>query len=499
MALVIINQFDGGQAEDIRTFATNEQETSYNFDIYTKPQYLVPYIDMIAETTSSGTITDYAITDVDAITVAGTTSLVALGRASLGSANPHFFRKSSSSDITSSWQSYATGVNNVVAGSLVVYKGFAYCLGDTTAAHNLQKFDGTSSVSTIGTLAGYSNPCAKPFVHPEDNKLYMGSANIISRYDGTTFTATALTLPDDKMIVSLTSYGGYLAIACRPKNGVGNSVCYLWDVGSAPTTVQSVMDLGAGQVNIVENLYNNLFFTVTKGVVGSYSSVVSNILSIKGYAGGAVETIKEVTLSSSLGTAMNVFKQKRDEHLYFAFSNDTAIYRFGRGKNGSYFLSHDRAYPSGTTTVTGFSLIGDFMWLGYSTNSTSNLFWRTRAPSESQAYTTTSTYKTTINPSMPLEDRYKHKQLEAVAISFTAGATCNFKYSVDGSAMTSIIADTTASGEITVEASALADNSPFLDGREYQFQAETTGNGKIKEIRYKYRVLASQLSSPQLN
>ena len=59
--------------------------------------------------------------------------------------------------------------------------------------------------------------------------------------------------------------------------------------------------------------------------------------------------------------------------------------------------------------------------------------------------------------------------------------------------MTSIIADTSDSGEITIEASALADNSPFLDGREYQFQAETTGDGRIKEIRYKYRVLASQL------
>lgn len=493
MALVIINQFDGGVAEDVRAFSTNEQELSFNFDVYSKPQYLQPYIDMIAEATSSGTITDFAITDVDAITVSGTTSLVALGRESSGSNAPKFFRKNSSSDITSTWVSYAVGVNNVVAGSLTVYKGFAYCIGDTGSAHNLQRFDGVSSVGTSGTLAGYSNPCSKPFVHPEDNKLYVGSANILSRWDGTTFTATALTLPDDKMIVSLTSYGGYLAIACRPKNGVGNSVCYLWDIGSASTTVQSVMDLGAGQVNIVENLYNNLYFVVTKSGVGAYDTVINNTLSIKAYAGGAVETLKEISLSSSLGTSLNVFKQKRDEHLFFAFTNDTAIYRFGKAKSGSYFLSHDRAYPTGATTIKGFSIIGDFLWLAYDTSGTSNLFFRTRAESESQEYSTLSTYKTTINPSMPLEDRYRHKQLEAVSVSFTAGLTCNLKYAVDGSAMTSIVASSLTGGEFTVEASALADNSPFLDGREYQFQVETTGNGKIKEIRYRYSVLNSQL------
>ena len=492
---VIINDFSGGQAEDIRNFSTNEQETSSNFDVYTNPHYLTPYIDMIAETTSAGTITDYALTDVDAITVAGTTSLVALGRESSGSSKPQFFRKSSSSDITSTWQAYAVGVNTVVAGTLTVYKGNAYCLGDTTTTHNLQKFDGTGAVTTIGVLGGYGTPVGRPFVHPEDNIMYMLSANILSKYDGTTFTATALTLPSDKVGVSLTSYSGYLVLTCRPKNGVGNSTAYLWDVGSAPSTVQAVLDLGAGQVNIVESLYNNLFFVMSKGVVGSYSNVINNTLSIKGYAGGSVETIKEVNLSSALGTGLNVFKQKRDEHLFFAFSGDTAIYRFGKNKAGSYFLSHDRAYPTGTTGITGFSLIGDFLWLGYNTGATSNLFYRTRTAPDSLTYSTTSIYRTTVNQGMMIEDRNKNKALVAVLIAYTgiANGTTALKVSLDGSTFTTILSESNT-GECTAEAtSIISTGEPIGEGRELKFQGETTGGNKIKEIRYIYQVLPSQI------
>lgn len=493
MALVILNQFDGGQAQDVRDFSTNKQETSYNFDIFTTPHYLRPYIDMVAETTVSGTITDYDITDVDSIIVSGTPTYVALGRTSSGFSTPRFFKKDSTSDITSGWQLYASGVNIKVANSLVVYKGFAYCLGDTSSAYTLQKYDGASTVTTIGTTTGYNSAgvVPRPFVHPEDNVLYIGAGNVISSYDGSTFTATAFTLPDDKIIVSITSYGGYLAIACRPKNGVGNSVCYLWGRDTTLNTVQASIDLGAGQVNIVENLYNNLFFVISESSVGNYSNVVNNSMAIKGYAGGAVETIFEFQLSSSFGTALNNQKRKQNDFLYFGFTNDTAIYRFGKNKDGQYTLSHDRAYPSGATTIRGFSLSGDVMWLSFDTSGSSSLLYRTRVASESQAYTTTSTYVTTINPSMPIEDRYRHKQLQAVSISFTGGTAVNLKVSVDGGSYTTIISSS-ATGEQVVEATNFNDSTPLPDGRELQFKIESTGNAKIKEVRYRYDVLETQ-------
>lgn len=494
MAQVIINTFDGGQAQDVRTFATNQQESSYNFNIYTSPHLLTPYIDMVTETVSSGTITDFAMSDVNSIIVSGTTSLVALGKESSGSSKPHFFRKNSSSDIASAWQSYAVGANNVVNNSLVVFRSYAYCLGNTTSAHNLQKFDGTSSVTTVGTLDGYGTSPAKPFVHPEDNVLYMGSGNIISSWDDTTFTATALELPDDKEIVSLTSYGAYLAIACRPKNGVGNSTCYLWGRDTTLNTLQGVLDLGTCQVNIIENLNNNLIFVTSKSVVGNYTNILSNVLTIKGYAGGSVEVIMEVPLSTSFGTGLNNLKQKVNEHLYFAFPNDTALYRFGRNKNGEYFLSHDRAYPAGTTSIIGFAIVGDFFWLGHTVGATSGRFYRTIALTESQSYATTSTYITTINPSMVVEDRTKLKQLKAVSISYTGGTSANVKVSYDGGAYLTLVSSS-ATGENVTEATAEhSAGTPMGEGREITFKLESTGNAKIKELRYIYEPLNTQIS-----
>lgn len=496
MAQAIINQFDGGQAEDVRTFAVNQHDSSFNFNIYDNPHYLQPYVDMVTETISAGTLTDYKITDVAVILFAGNANFVALGRQSSGSNSPTFFVKNSSSDITAAWVLKATGVNNVVSGSLVAYKDFAYCLGDTGAATNLQKYDSNVTVSTIGTLGGYDTSPAKPFVHPEDNVMYMGSGNIISSYDpgrGTPFNATALTLPSNKIITSLTNYGSYLAIVCKPKNGQGNSTCYLWGRDTTLNTLQGTLDLGIGQVNIIENLGNLLIFVMTKGTVGGYTSVLNNMLTIKGYQGGAVEVIKEVALSSSLGTAVNNFKQKRNDQLFFAFSGDTAIYRFGKNKAGSYFLSHDMAYPSGATTLNGFSIIGDFMWINFNTLGVSNNFYRT---STASSYATTSTYVTTINPSMILSHRYNLKLMQVVAISFTnnSSGTVNLKVSYDGGAYTTLISST-ATGEQVIEAdSNNTDSTPFSEFREVQFKIESTGNVKIKEVRYIYRLQNSQLS-----
>ena len=493
MSLAIINKFDGGQSEDVRTFAVNQHDSSSNFNVYTSPHLLVPYIDTITETVSSGTLTDFFFTDVDVISVSGATLFVALGEAGGGSTALRFWKKGSSSDITSAWEGGGTGLVSKVSGSLVVYKGLAYALGSNGTQHSLQRYDGNVTVTNIGTLTGFGNPPAKSFVHPEDNKLYMGSANVISTYDGTTFVATALTLPDDKVIVSLTNYGSYLVIACRPRYGYGNSICYLWGRDTTLNTLQAVIDLGFGQVNIAENLNNTLFFVMSKSAIGNYSNILQNTLSVKGYAGGSVEVIKEINISSSFGTSLNVLKQKVNEHLYFGFSNDTALYRFGKNKSGEYFLSHDRAYPTGATILAGFSLIGDFMWFCGTVSGTANSFRRTRALSESQEFTRVSTYVTTINPSMIIEDRYKFKQLQSVQVAYTGGTLVSVQVSYDGGSYQTVLSSS-STGEQVLEATAQnSDGAPLGEGREFQFRIESTGSAKVKEVRYFYKDINTQM------
>lgn len=498
--LAIINKYDGGNAEDIRTENSNECEYVDNFDIYTTPHKLTPYVDVVTEGVTSGTITDFALTDVDAITVSGTTSLVALGRESSVSVKPQFFRKSSASDITSNWQAYAVGVNIVVPNSLTIFRNSAstdlraYCLGDTGTAHNLQMFDGSATVSTIGTLTNtnYSSTVPHPFVHPEDNVMYFADGNIIGKYDGTTFTATAFTLPSNKVVVSFTNYGTYLVIVCRPKNGVGNSTMYFWGRDTSLTTVQESIDLGSSMVNIVENIENTLVAISTKAPVGQYANVTSNRLIVKVYTGGAMQVIKETSLSTSLGTAMNIIKQKVGEKLFFGFSNDTSIYVFGKNKSGQYFISHNRGLPSGTTTLTNFSIVGDVFFVAYNISGTNNNFRRSVVASESQTYNATATFRSTKNQGMIYSHRSQLKQLQAVQIMLTcptSSGTSTLKYSVDGSAFVAIGSVTNVAGEMVIEAANESTDVEFLNGREFQFQVETTGGATVGDTRYRYDLL----------
>ena len=502
MATQILSQFDGGHAESIRSVFSNECEFSSNFDTWTDPKKLSPFIDTVAEVMSSGTTTDYALTDVNAITVSGTTSLVALGRTALVTNTPAFYRKASASDISSAWQFYASGVNNVVPQSLVVVKStasadaFAYCLGNTGSAYNLQKFDGVSAVATMGVLGGYdSGIVARPFVHPEEGGvIYMVAGNIISKYNANTatFTATAFTLPSNMIGVSLTYYGTYLVIVCRPKNGVGDSMMYFWGRDTSLNTLQESISIGASQVNIVENLENQLYVITSGLIVGQYSNILKNKLTARVYTGTSLKVVKELTLSSTFGTSLNNFKIKKADKVYFGLSNDTSLYVFGMNKEGRYFLGHDRALPSGTTTVTGISIIGDFFFVGFNTTIQNNQFNRTISESESQSYNTTSTWRTTINPKMPEGDRMVNKNLMSVMVVLscaTSTGTSNMKYSVDGSTFTTMQTFSNVQGIQVMESTRDVNDMEFVAGREYQFEINTTGNASIIGILYRYQPL----------
>lgn len=491
MTTIILNKFDGGHAEDKRTHTTDECESCDNFDIFSTPSTLKPYIDLVAETLNSGVITDYKLTDIDVIPYAGSPTLVALGNKSSIDTSPTFFVKNSNSDITSPFVLKASGTAGKVAGTLVIFRNNAYCLSDNTTQFLLQEYDGNVTVTSRGAIGGYSSFPAKPYVHPEDQMLYIGAGNIISRWDDSSMITSAFVLPVDKVIVSLTHYGTYLVIVCRPKNGIGNSTMYFWGRDTSITTIQESIDLGACQVNIVENIDNQLYVITSENLVGNYSTIFSNKLTAKVYTGGALQIVKELTLSSSFGTSLNIIKVLKNSKLYFGFSNDTSIYVFGKNKSGRYFLSHNRALPTATSSLTNFNLVGDFLFVAFDTQAQSSQLKRTLSLSETQSYNTTSTYKTTINPNMPLGDRSVRKQLEAIQVMITsvrnAGST-SIKYSVDGGAVETIATLSHTAGELVLEATKDSNGDQLDAGREYQFQIDTTG-GQIKDIRYRYQTL----------
>lgn len=480
---VIQNKWDGGHAEDLRTTAVDECEKSLNFDIFTNPHLLIPYPDSIADTLNSGNMSDIQVADVDISVISGTNYITGSGYESSVSTKTAFYTKLGGSLSSNFEQQAVAAAGAYVKGTGVVYKDLFYALRyNGSGTWNLDRFNG-ASVTNCGSISSSVTSCPRPFVHPLDNKLYIAIGTTISSWDNSTLTTTTTILPSGMTPTSLTDYGSYLAIAMTPTRGNGKNVVYLWGRDATINTLQGNIDFGEGNLLILESLNNTLIGIVQPQY--AFSTAITNKIIVRQYAGGAVETLKSIVVGTSDNLAS--VKTKNADKLYFGSQNaDDCVYVVGKNKEGRYVITKDRYLDNGTTTTSGLkavSMIGDVMWRGI--NSTYKLM------RSSTTYTSTSVFRTTINPSMPLGDRYKLKQLEAVQISYTGASTGTtaVKYSVDGSAFTSVISATNATGEQVAEATNENDGTVFLSGREFQFQLESSGGAKIKEIRYRYSVL----------
>lgn len=495
MATVIVNKFDGGHAEDLRTFATNESEYSKNFDIFTNPHYLQPYPDTVTETMVSGTITDYKLTDVISdINILDGDTLIALGQAGSSDTNLKFFSKD---NLTEGWTNRAERTSGSVKNNtLIGYKGLAYALEQSGADITLLELTNSSTITTRGTISSVTSAC-KPFIHPGTGFMYLGTDNVISRSDGASVTSYNGIIPTNLRITSITNYGTYLAVGTRPVNGFDRSIAFIINPSNlalnSTASISNIVDFGKGNLNVLDNMGDILVGVIT---TNNPTTVIDNKLVVKTWAGGEVQIVKEVDIDSTIATSNIILKAKADNKLYFALSLDDCIWAFAKNKEGAWTLTKDKYVVNGTavTGITGLSILNDIMWVGFSTAGITNGFYRTTYSTGSPTtdYTATSTYRTTLNPSMPLADRYKDKELKAVQIAFT-GATSGttvVKYSVDGSSMTSILSNTNAAGEYVISTTNETTNAlPFLTGKEFQFQIESTGKSKIKELRYKYETL----------
>ena len=487
MANVILNKFDGGTAEEKFTTSLYQSESSRNFDIFSEPHRLLPIPDSIAEVLTAGDIDDYRPANVVLATVSAATVLVTVGNKQDGSKTQFHYKTGVVGNFT---ESSFTDTNNLVKGTLITYKKYAYAV-DTNGSTScrLLKYSG-ATVDVIGTITDFGNGQVRVFVHPETNILYVFVGTTIATYNGTDFVETdfAVTM-SGYTFASVAGYGKYIAIAMNSTSN-NQPICVLWGMDVSIIEFQGYIDLGEGTVAIVENLDNTLVFVMTASL--QYGTPNENTIIIKSYSGGAVETVKEIAALTS--ASLYSFKAKSKNKLYFALANSYCIYCFGKNKEGYYSITEDRFLTTGglLTSVTSLSIIGNVKWVGTVTSGGVFTLRRTMVSTEPATYSNTSIYVSTKNPAMAIDDRTKLKRLEAIQISYTAGTltgrTTNLKYSVDGGTMASILSDinATSGAEIVIEATNDANGDAFLEGRDYQFQVESIGGNAIKEIKYKY-------------
>lgn len=484
----LITKFDGGMAEDIRTQSQDQSQDCTGFDIFSNPHLLTPYGDAIAETMVTGTMDDHRITDVFQTTF----GITGIGNTSNVSSVPSFYTKT---NINDPWTFNTTGTagHTFIQGSGVYYKNKLFCLSLNGTQYNLDRFDSLGVVTSIGTFNIAATSYARPFVHPEDNVLYIVVGNVIASWDGTTFTVTTTILPLGYYCTSISNYGTYLAIVMNPTLNNANAICFLWGRDPSLNTLQGTIDLGEGLCQIVENLYNTLYFVVVNS--NFPLTKINNKIRIKQYAGASVQTV--YSLQVPINTSVLTYKYKFDGRLHFLSGSETAIYAFGKNSEGQFILTHDRYMNNGVTVGSGqpISMVGDVMFIASTSQGGVYSLMRSKVNGlgEQITYFNTAVFISTLNPAMGLsrytiQGKHKVKNLMATAVLYTGAnsGNTNLKYSIDSSAMTSIMGDTNATGEFGTEAGMQADGYPFNSGREFQFQMESSGGSKIKGLFYRY-------------
>lgn len=505
---IVTNTFDGGMTNDPRDTATNVARITKHVDNNNIPHLLTPYPDNDFVTGQPDTNTNfdsYRIQQFIYANYLSTPTFFGLGVQS--TTVPAIYSKTS---IGSAWALANTGGDYGSLTALgtgpkafILYQSYLYGLdgggwwkyGDITSSPTwTRQVDATQTGGTANLNVTI------PIVHSKDDVMYVGggagtlTSNVLTSNNSGTWIR-ALTFSTYTQIVSICEYGNYLAIAVNNPNDTCS--VYLWDRDSSLTTISEKIDWGSGQIKFIENIQGTLVGCSALNA-SSALSVNNYQVSFKYYNGQSAATFAEFTPS-----AVNIlpFHQRFNNLVYFAgeMTIDSValrgIWKIAKQFVGTITVSFDRL-PRLDDTVTsgglfGFLRTGDYFHIACLNAQDSDKYIVSKT---NTSYTTTTIYRTPINPGMPPQDRTAKKKLISVSASFSplaASEAMILKVRVDGGSFNTVFTDTT-DNDTSYEMTCLANGTAFTDGREFEFSLEPSGGAKVTELKYRYEVETSQ-------
>lgn len=533
MATIPIKYFGSGMSDDYAYGGQGEFSVSKHFDILSYPRRLQPLRSMTTEST-----TDSAIGN---LIVGSNGRMYGVGVDPSNPTNGKLWVRSdnattssgSSYGASSTWRSLTSDqLSGVVLRNasysdsdypfLVDYPDFGNVRTMLWASTNVLVASDPLGASSATTTALSFSTISQGFVHPKDKRLYFGYQTGSSTYIGrissnaTAFSSvnfTALQLPNNHRVYSITDYGNYLAIGCTTPNGL-SSVVFLWDRDETLTTLSETINWGAGQLKVLNNLKGALVGvnTMSANTTGTVQDMDG--IEVKLYLGGAEPTtVKQIKAQRLTTTAPSCVLLERvnfirNDRLYFSanvVNGGTApayygLWSFGKNRNDSYALTIERmATNTGTETgVFAAAMSGDFVAMAHTANGT--LTATTNGNTLSSIYDATSVYESNINPEMPTLDTEKKKKLMSVYCTYLplpTDATVVMQYRVDvsanasgstlGNGWTTIFTET-GNGVVFTERVKDAAGSSFTDGRKYEFRITSTDGAIITGWGYRYKV-----------
>lgn len=369
---IVIDRFDGGISNDVRQQLKNEFAVASMFDIWSNPARLTP-IRSLEEDTNSDAIEAYDVRDFWVGQEDG--NFYALGRQS-GFFRPKIIYKTGGDVPAGTWTIPASSEGGAVLirGCFLQWAGALWMFSGTT---NVSKcIPGTSFTDTVASVGSSIASVAQGIISPTDNNMYMfyyettnKKSHVVKVDSSGSVTDDVLPLPRGYIIKSACLWGNYIALGLSIGTSTFKSVVILWD----PTlsNFSEVIDFGDGEIKVLENLEGSLTAIVDNGMSTSLS-VTGGTLEIKMWAGGSVQTVKSIKMTTTISSGIfGQHKELKNNRVYFRarmdFNGSTyrGVWGFGRKGPGQPFALTLAVTDSSVTSneVNAFGLYGDYWFL----------------------------------------------------------------------------------------------------------------------------------------
>lgn len=495
---IIVEDFSGGIANDIREQSSKGFAISQHFDNTTSPKKLVPFRDSQDDNTTQVGIMNFTW---DGNYVYG------LGLTLSGGLKTKIYRKTTIGDLTSDWLAVGNGESSnsthPIANSFIMYKDVLYMNRytnglDTYTPGSTTYSNSAYALTNATSFTDGSAPRSNFLIHPINDTLFLGFNNYIWKNDGVNTPSVALTLPSNLYVSSIAELGSYLAIGCRPKNGssaidsgAGSSKMFLWDMIQAD--VSQVIDFGVGDLWILANVGGALVAVMSEPTSAGVTFPTKKVF-IKVYAGGTVSTFKTLEDTDlEIGGLLShkPFYSTIDGLTFSLMSSGTRVptglYSFTRGADGNYQVTSSRLIHNNTTitNVVGIYKVGQVVFTAYNyVADTSTQVGRTE---ESEIYNNTAFVETVKYNCGSIN---KNKRFVGISVShepLTSGQTVTVKYRKDSQTSYTTIGSNSEVDSVFKEyitEGTVGKNLPEF--HEIQFRIESTGGAVITGWRKVY-------------
>jgi len=498
-----INRFDGGIVNDPRSTSANTALMVTNFDVTTDAHRMIPYRSSEDGDSSSATSQKQNFC-LAYWTPTSVYRLFALGVVS-GSSKAEILMKDlttgASSDLgDATWATPANNQSTAVADfatsfNLLVYYQNTGKIYGARGGKYIWAFtpDGSTAWDDSERSLTYTN-IAQGLVHPKDDILYIPYDNKIAKNNAGSWTNEALVLPAHLYITSIAAFGDYLAIACAPLSGFGDSHVYLWDRDSSLATLSESINWGTGVLKVLEEVDGYLAGISTDG---GTSTVFSDRVIFRYLNGGRAEKFNEI---SGGNMVVNIDKQKINNRLYFLMvMGINGVVREGLWSIGKssptapLALVHERT-PNNDTAMTsgalrGFYVLGDFVFISYSSGGG---YAVSKTNDSSSAYSHNSIFETKIYDG---GDNTLDKKMHGITVNYEprSGGTVSVGYKKDGeTSFTTIFTHTATTTTNSYDATTIeSSGAPLPEYKEIEFQVISTGV-TVTGIFFKSEELASK-------